>query len=155
MMVSPRAVARVLLATTIAGTAACGSDSTGTSGAPDVSGSWSISATLTNAQIPANCSIAGTVNLVQNGNSLTATNTAGSETCTVSGAMSTSSIVGGTATGTLSGSNITITTTGAAPCTFTGTVTGSPPNKASGTVNCPVQFTGTTVALTGNWQITR
>lgn len=155
MMVSPRAVAWVLLATTIAVTAACGSDSTSTSGPPDLSGNWSISATLTNAQVPANCTITGTVNVVQNGNSFTGTNTAGTENCTVAGQVSSSSIVGGVATGTISGSNITITTGGAASCTFTGTVTGNPPNKASGTANCPVQFAGTTTALTGNWQITR
>lgn len=155
MLVSPRAAAWVLIATAIAGTVACGSDSTSTSGPPDLSGSWSISATLGNAQIPANCTISGTVNIVQNGSTFTGTNTAGSETCTVAGQPSTSSIVGGVATGTISGSTITITTTGGSPCTFTGTVTGNPPNKASGSANCPVQFGTTSTALTGNWQITR
>lgn len=155
MMVSPRAVARVLLATTIAGTSACGSDSTSTSGPPDISGNWSISSTLANTQIPATCTLTGTTNIVQTGSTFTGTNTSGSQTCIVAGQSSTNSIVGGTATGTISGSNVTITTSGGSPCTFTGTLTGSPPNKASGSANCPVQFGTTTTALTGTWQITR
>ena len=40
-------------------------------------------------------------------------------------------------------------------CSYSGSITGNPPNRAQGNVNCSVPVAGTSYPFTGSWQLSR
>jgi hypothetical protein len=134
---------------------ACGSDSTtAPSGPPQIGGVWGLSVNYSNSLLAASCfTTQGTVGFAQTGTTFTATAQSGSANCTFGGAPSVESIVGTTFTGgQISGSSVTMTS---GSCVYSGSITGSPPNKMSGTVSCQMAISGSTYLLTGNWSASR
>ena len=134
---------------------ACGSDSTGPSGPPDISGQWTVTLNISNSQLSASCSAQGVViNFTQTGSSFSGVAASGSQTCSVLGTVNTSSLVGTSWTGgQINGSSVSFNSAGG--CSIIGSVSGNPPNRMSGTVNCPIEISVTTYAFTGTWNASR
>ena len=134
---------------------ACGSDSTAPSGPLDISGRWTVTLNISNSQLSASCSAQGIViDFTQTGSSFGGVAASGRQTCSVLGTASTSSLAGTSWTGgQINGSSVSFNSAGG--CAIVGTVSGNPPNRMSGTVNCPIAMSGTTYAFTGTWSASR
>jgi hypothetical protein len=134
---------------------ACGSDSTAPSGPPDISGQWTVTLNISNSQLSASCSAQGVViNFTQTGSSFSGVAASGSQTCSVLGTANTSSLAGTSWTGgQINGTSVSFNSAGG--CTIIGTVSGSPPNRMSGTLNCPVALSGASYVFTGTWSAGR
>lgn len=131
---------------------ACGGD-TGPKGPPNVSGSWNFNDAVSNSGLGLSCVSSATVNVVQTGSNFTGTVVNGTQTCTAGGQSSSGDLTGGTVDGgQISGSSISFTTEG---CQYSGTVTGSPANRMSGSENCVFAYNGTNYTLTGTWQASK
>lgn len=150
--------ARTPLALTLVlalGLAAWGcSSSTAPSGPVNIAGNWDFTGSFTNNQISSSCQVSSsTVTLTQTGNAFSGAFTGGTENCTISGAKQSFSLVGLTFTGgQISGEAVSFVDDGG--CTYKGTVSGSPTNKMSGTLDC-VTALGAADTLSGNWQASR
>ena len=131
--------------------AACGGDE-GLSPPADVAGAWSYTVDLGNASLQATCHSTGTVDITLTGNTVHGPATY-DLTCT-SPVLDFQQAGGGPITGgTVDGTRVKFTDGNG--CTFTGTVSGSPPDAIAGDVRCSVSTPDGNVRLTGTWAATR
>lgn len=127
--------------------AACGDDGTGPSGA-SLTGSWTFSQNFSNQQVAISCQNNGSAILSHTGNNLSGSTTS-TGSCSGPGGVIDNS---GTATisgGQVNGAQVTFQ---AAGCNYTGTVSGSPPNRINGTLSCVIAVAGQQLTFTGTWQ---
>jgi len=125
-----------------------GCKSDGPSGPPaDVSGAWRVSEAITSQSPAISCADGGIITLTQSSGSATAVLTqAGTCVQSATGAFDNSGTASGTAQITATSVDLQV-----AQCRYHGTLTGSPPDTASGTVTC----SGGGVTLTGTWHASR
>ncbi len=132
--------------------AACGGSSTGPSMPASIGGTWSYSANISNTQLQTSCQATGTVTINQSGSQFSGSNT-GNSVCTGPGGTS-----AGPAGGTISGGQVTgnsLTFVDDQGCSYSGAASGSPTNRMSGQVTCPLSVGGTTYQFTGTWTASR
>lgn len=126
---------------------ACGGDD-GLSPPADIAGQWAYTMDLANATLQATCSSSGDVTLALDGN--TATGTATYDlTCTSPVLDFQQAGVGPISHGTVDGARVKFTDDNG--CTYTGTVSGTPPDVISGTVRCDVATSVGQVQVSGTW----
>lgn len=142
----------VVAAVAAVGLAGCGgSDSTGPSPAPNIAGRWIYGVNLSNAPLQVSCQGSGEFDVSQSGNSFSGTGS-GTMTCTGPGGSFTDATGGSIGGGQITGNEVTFTD---GECSYHGTFSGTPPNRMSGTVGCPVAISGTVYQFTGTWQAGR
>jgi hypothetical protein len=134
---------------------ACGSDD-GPS-APSVlqvGGQWNFSETYTDTTLATTCTNQSTVNFVQTGSTFTG-NSVQTGSCT--DATGTFDNSGGfqLRNGSVDASNVSWNDDGLPVCNYTGTISGTPPDRMSGTVRCNGVVSGITFDARGTWQMTR
>lgn len=130
---------------------ACGSDTTGPT-TQDITGTWLVTATLNNSTLGLTCNEQGTATLTQSGGNVAGSLTNSVATCTGPGGSGSASLDGPIAGGQVSGSTATFAN---GECTYTGTISGTPPNKIQGNATCQVSLQGQVVPLTGTWLAVR
>ena len=140
-----------VVVTALAVLASCGGNSTGPKTA-DLSGAWKWSANVSNSTAATSCVISGGFAISQTGSNFTAQASTFGESCTspqgpanavYSGFMSGS--------GQISGATATYSFAG---CSFTGTATGTPVNRVSGTARCS-DVDGPTYPFDGTFVMSR
>jgi len=119
--------------TALAVLASCGGSSTGPKAA-DLSGNWKWSANVTNSTVATSCVISGGFAISQTGSNFTAQASTFGEHCT-SPEGPANAIFSGffSGSGQISGETTTYSFAG---CSFTGTATGTPVNRVTGTARC-------------------
>lgn len=132
--------------------AACGGgDGTGTSVA-SIAGVWSTSIGVSNSQVNLSCQFTGTATLSQSGTTFNGSYS-GTSLCTGPGGSTSDPSTGVIGGGQITGSHVTFTDDDG--CNYSGTITGSPANRISGTVSCLFAISGQTYTFTGTWQVNR
>ena len=130
--------------------AACGSSSsTGPTAVPDISGTWTVGASVSNAGLQVTCSLQGTATLQESGSNFSGTFSGSTTTCTGPGGTVTGNDDGPITGGQIVGS--TVTYNDGQGCAYTGTVTGTPSNRVQGSVTCQLAVAGQTYTFTGTW----
>ena len=133
----------------VAAVAACGSSSTAPTAVPDISGTWTVGASVSNAGLQVTCSLQGTATVQQSGSNFTGNFTGSTTTCTGPGGT-----VAGNADGPITGGQIvgsTVSYNDGQGCAYTGTVTGTPANRIQGSATCQLAVAGQTYTFTGTW----
>ncbi len=133
---------------------ACGGDGgTSPSEIPNISGSWNFSENISEPVTATSCNSAGTAQITQSGSQFSGTINATSGVCSFADGR----ITDNTGTNTISGGQITGTSVSfQIPfCQLDGTISGSPPNRLSGSETCSLDVAGTTLTFTGTWQASR
>lgn len=127
----------------------CGDSSTG----PDsnLTGVWQFSGTFSNASLQVSCNATGTANITQSGSNLSG-NAAQQGSCNGPGGVVDNSGSGNITGGQLNGRSVTFQWD---ECSYTGTVTGEPANRMSGSTTCTIALLGQDYTFTGQWQASR
>jgi hypothetical protein len=129
---------------------ACSGDSTGLS--TNLSGAWQFSENFSNSTLQMSCTSTGTVNMSHTGSSL-AGNFTQTGICTAPSIGTVDNSGSGTIVGgQVSGNRVSFQS---GECTYTGTLTGSPANRITGTVTCVIALVGQTFTFNGTWQAGR
>jgi hypothetical protein len=133
---------------------ACGSDSTSPSGPPSITGLWNLVFNYSNSQLSASCFTQSvTANITQSGSTFSGVAQSGTLVCTVGATQQVNAFTGAAFTGgQVVGSSVSFNSGG---CILSGDVSGSPPNRMSGPVNCQIPISGSTFIFTGTWSATR
>jgi hypothetical protein len=115
----------------------------------DLTGEWqfSDSTTATSPIGPITCTAAALLNLVQDGVTLSVMTSSGTRTCGTNAIPWSLSIVDGT----LSGRSVSLKNVS---CTFTGTLSGDPPDRMDGQESCYEIHPGVGLTFIGPWQAT-
>jgi hypothetical protein len=132
---------------------ACGSDA-GTNPSPvaNLTGVWTYSRNLSSAAAGASCIFTGSVTLAQSGTSFNGEGPATSVCTDALGNISTTSGTSPFVGGQVNGQQVTFSI---GVCSATGTISGSPANRMSGSESCPIASGGVTYIFTGPWQASR
>jgi hypothetical protein len=146
------AAALVALVAAIAAASCGGDDSTGPDSTTDISGNWNATATYNNAQLQTTCTFSGSVSLSQSGSNFTGQVSGSVLACTGPGGTTSGNADGPITGGQINGNAISYNN---GECTYAGTITGSPANRAEGDVDCDVSIGGTSYPFTGTWLISR
>jgi hypothetical protein len=135
--------------------AACGGDSTSPSGPANIAGQWVVNLNFSNPQLAASCTAQNVVvNFTQTGSSFSGVAASGSQLCSIGASSQTFDLTGSSWTGgQITGSSVSFSSAGG--CTIVGTLSGSPPNRMSGTLTCNLAVSGTNFVFTGNWSGSR
>lgn len=150
MVFPPQRRARWLaLAMVAAAVGGCGESTTPSGPAPDISGAWAFGQSLVGPVAGSGCKNQGTVNIHQTEASFTATYTQ-TGLCFGPGGTVDNSGSGTVVDGRLSGTAIQFSIPG---CRYRGNIVGTPPDGATGTVNCQVSQDGQTFTFTGTWHV--
>jgi hypothetical protein len=149
--------ARALFGTLLFATACGGGDGGGTTnptGAANLAGSWiwQSKSNGPNKALGATCVASGQLTLSQSGNQVSGVLANASASCLAGGDSYEFDPGGDFNNGVVSG-NTFIYDDGV--CRFTGTASGSPPNKVEGPASCDLDYLGATVPLTGAWEMHR
>jgi hypothetical protein len=134
---------------------ACGSDATSPSGPANIAGQWVLNLNFSNSQLGASCTAQNVVvDFTQTGSSFSGVAASGSQLCSVAGSSQTFDLTGSTWTGgQINGSSLSFSSAGG--CTIAGAMSGSPPNRMSGTLSCTLAISGANFVFTGNWNGSR
>ena len=134
---------------------ACGDDGDGDvttepgpGGVPNIAGFWNFSETLNDNVHSISCNNSGTFNISQSGSTFGGTSTQ-TGTCTGPGGVADNSGSVTISNGQISGNRISFREPF---CQYEGTISGSPPNRLSGTSSCSVSEAGVTFNFTGSWE---
>ncbi len=130
---------------------AYGGGSTGPGGPLDVTGSWNLSAAMTNSSLAASCVSSGTLVIGQSGGAISGTATR-IDTCTIGSAHPADTLAGTIDAGQVTGATASFKI---ASCTYQGAITGAPTNQMGGTTSCILTFSGTPYPLGGTWHASR
>lgn len=133
---------------------ACGGDGDGGPAAPSVpniAGIWNYSETLTDAVHSISCNDTGTLNILQSGSTFTGTYSQ-TGVCSGPGGAIDNSGSGTVSGGQISGNSVSFFTDF---CQYQGTLSGSPPNRATGGGSCTFQEAGVTFNFAISWQASR
>lgn len=144
----------LLLGLIAAAVAACGDSPTGPSALQtrNIAGAWNYSESFSNASAGISCQATGTIVINQSSANFTGSSS-GSGVCTDSwGNTIDSSGAGGVSGGQISGIQVAFS---AGPCEYSGTISGTPTNRMSGSVSCVIAAGGTNYPFTGTWTATR
>jgi hypothetical protein len=117
----------------------------------DLAGVWSYAEILGDAALGVSCADAGEILVTQNGPRFTAVGWQEGQ-CSGPGGIAPFADSFAITQGTVSGSKISFRID---PCPYTGAVYGAAPDSAVGTITCNVSSQGTTLHLTGTWQVRR
>jgi hypothetical protein len=133
------------------GMVACG-DSPSEPQVLNLSGGWNYTESFSSSQAGFSCQDSGTITIAQTGNNFTGSyNQQG--TCTDSqGGTYDNSGTGALSGGQVSGQTATFASGG---CSYTGTISGNPPNRVDGAVSCTIALGGTNYSFSGTWTATR
>lgn len=131
--------------------AACGSDDS-LSPPADIAGLWSYTVDLSNPALQATCNSSGGIDITLSGNTATG-NATYDLTCTSPVLDFQLAGVGPISHGTVDGVQVKFTDDNG--CTYTGTISGSPPDAIAGDVRCNVSTSEGNVRVTGTWAATR
>lgn len=129
----------------------CGGDSTGP-GTVDITGTWLVTATLNNSSLGITCNEQGTATVTQSGTNVSGQFTNSLATCSTPSGTASESLDGPLTGGQVLGTTATFVNS---ECTYTGTISGSPPNRIQGAATCQVSVQGQVIPLTGTWLATR
>jgi len=117
----------------------------------DLAGPWSYAEIIGDAALGVSCADAGEILVTQNGPRFTARGWQDGQ-CSGPGGIVPFADSFVITQGTVSGSKISFRID---PCPYTGTAYGAAPDSATGTITCTVSSQGTTLHLTGTWQVRR
>jgi hypothetical protein len=131
---------------------ACGGDSSGPNTPLSISGVWQLTANISNSSLSTTCVADGQVTISQSGQNFTGQVSGSTEVCSGPGGQASGSVDGSISGGQISGNSINYSD---GTCTYTGTLTGSPPNRAQGNVSCSLPLQGQNFPFSGTWQISR
>lgn len=140
-----------LLLITASLSAGCGDDPTEPE-IRDISGSWSYTESFSSSSAGFSCQNEGTVVISQNGSNFSGTYNQEGVCSDSSGNLYDNSGSGSISGGQIDGTRVSFN---AGSCSYDGSVTGSPPNRLSGSVNCTIAAGGQNYLFTGNWQASR
>ena len=145
---------RVLILTAALG--ACGGkDSTAPANPPTIAGTWAFAGSIGNAQLSYSCVLSGsTLTVNQTGSTFTGVLGSGTMVCTAPGGAS----VDTTSDSNISAgriSNGSVSFADQDGCQYSGTISGTPPDRLSGAVTCLIALSGTSYTFTGTWQASR
>ena len=120
---------------------------------PNISGTWTFSANITEPITSTSCSRAGTAEIIQAGANFSGTVNVTTGFCTFSDGSivedaGTDVITGGQIDGNRVSFQLTF-------CQLEGTMSGSPPNRMTRTETCDLAVSGQTFTFAGNWQTGR
>jgi hypothetical protein len=132
--------------------ASCGGDSTGPNSTRDLNGNWTISANYNNAQLQTSCALNGSLSIAQSGTTFTGQVSGSILTCAGPGGNASGNADGPVTGGQINGNTVSYNN---GECTYTGTITGSPANRAVGSTACSVAIGGTTYPFTGTFVVSR
>ena len=147
-------MAGMLLLGVIAAACSKSGDSTAPNAPPRISGQWIFTDSASNTQLGASCNsknVALTVN--QNGTSFSGVAAAGTSVCLIGGQTATWLVSGTFSSGQISGVSLTFVDSRA--CSYSGAMSGNPPNRISGTENCLIGRNGSAYSITGTWTASR
>ena len=124
-----------------------GSDPTGP--VLDLSGDWSFTANISNAELSVSCSSTGSANLVHSASTFSGS-LVFQRFCSGPDRSFEDSGTGRLVGGQVNGNEVSFHDDGELGCSYTGTVSGS--NQMSGTTICAVAISGLTLTFTGPWK---
>ena len=134
---------------------ACGGSSSTAPTTLNIAGTWNFSDNISNSGLAASCSSTSTATVSQTGSSFTANVFNGTQVCTQNGSVFSnlsglSAVVSG---GQINGTGLSwVDDSG---CNYTGTISGSPPNRLSGSESCTIALSGAQYVFLGTWQAAR
>ncbi len=133
--------------------AACGSSDTTApiNNTSRVNGNWKFQELLNGATIGLTCADSAAISLTQSGQTFTGTY-AQTGVCSQGGQTGANNGNGPITNGTVKGDSVAFNED---TCLYTGTMTGNPASRMSGTVDCPDNSTGTLIDINGTWVMTR
>jgi hypothetical protein len=134
---------------------ACGGDDgLSPSSVLQIGGQWSFSETYTDTPLSTTCTNQSTVNFTQTGSTFTGSSVQTGSCTDPSGTFDNSGSFQ-LRSGRVDATNVTWSDDGAPVCNYTGTITGTPPDRMSGTVRCNGVVGGITFDARGTWNMTR
>lgn len=144
---------RLMALTMAAVLIACGGSST----APttlNIAGTWNFSDAVSNNALTASCNSTSTATVSQTGSSFTATANNGTSGCTQNGLVfisyQPSAVISG---GQINGTGLSFVDDHG--CSYTGNISGTPPNRLSGSESCTISSSGAQYIFLGTWQAAR
>lgn len=146
---------RLMALTMAAVLIACGGSSSTAPTTLNIAGTWNFTDAVSNNALAASCNSTSTANVSESGSSFTANVSNGTQVCTQNGSVI-SNLSGLTAVvsgGQINGTGLSFVDDGG--CNYTGTISGSPPNRLSGSESCTLALSGAQYIFLGTWQAAR
>jgi hypothetical protein len=134
---------------------ACGGSSSTAPTVLNIAGTWNFSDAISNNALAASCQSTSTASVSQTGSSFSANVSNGTQVCTQNGSVFSnlsglSAVISG---GQINGTGLSFVDDGG--CNYTGTISGSPPNRISGSESCTISSSGAQYVFLGTWQAAR
>jgi hypothetical protein len=147
--------ARTLVGTLLVVWACGGGDSGGSAtptGTANLAGGWIWQSNGSNSELGVTCVASGQLTLTQADNQVSGVLANSAASCLASGHSYQFDPGGDFTNGVVSGNTFTYNDP---VCQFTGTASGSPPNKVEGPASCNLDYLGVQIPLTGTWEMHR
>jgi hypothetical protein len=132
----------------------CGGDGPSDPSSLQIAGQWTFTETYTDIPLQTTCNNQAAVTFTQTGSTFTGS-AVQTGTCTDPTGTFPNSGTFQLSNGIINGTTVSWRDDGTPVCNYTGTLSGTPPNQASGTVRCNGVAGGITFDANGTWQMTR